>query len=436
MKLFNLTAAAVAIGVADGQDGFTERELELNQRSIDMGEGRAAKFKESDGYVVIEKSENCWEACGSKRGWSGFCSFCSLSNGSPGFCCNPRSNGGCSAGMVKAVRNSELRSKNHYQCIVPKTMDDNVMTHYTMLDRPNCWSNCGRKRGWAGRCSYCGPNGYCCHADGRGGCTTEMADVLRVNRKRGMRCIVPDTIKNDLRTETKLSSACKDVHKTECRTLADYKGKAMDFESLIDCTRFFSAKTCVSVDNMTINENAKPICTTKITNFCASEGSQRATRMIDGTSDIDFAASGQYETWPVHAKEFYEFMRPQWIGADGTSDKAACEADSSIVFNADAGTDHLTVPVNGVTGDLTLCDNDRADVVALKAIIDSVTTANPTIFGKPDDDSKTGSQRAAEMMETFITALDGWNAGTDTAASESAQIQEITDTAADRKSVV
>ena len=45
MKLFNLTAAAVAIGVVDAQDGFTERELELNQRSIDMGEGRAAKFK-------------------------------------------------------------------------------------------------------------------------------------------------------------------------------------------------------------------------------------------------------------------------------------------------------------------------------------------------------------------------------------------------------
>ena len=65
--------------------------------------------KESDGYIVIEKGENCWEACGAKRGWSGFCSFCSLSNGSPGFCCNPRSAGGCSAGMVKAVRNSDLR---------------------------------------------------------------------------------------------------------------------------------------------------------------------------------------------------------------------------------------------------------------------------------------------------------------------------------------
>ena len=86
----------------------------------------------------------------------------------------------------------------------------------------------------------------------------------------------------------------------------------MDFESLIDCTRFFPAKTCVSVDKMTINENAKPICTTRITNFCASEGSQRATRMIDSISDADFVdGTGQYATWPVHAKEFYEFMRPQ-----------------------------------------------------------------------------------------------------------------------------
>ena len=53
------------------------------------------------------------------------------------------------------------------------------MTHYTMLERKNCWSNCGRKRGWAGRCNYCGPNGYCCHMDGRGSCTKEMSDVLK-----------------------------------------------------------------------------------------------------------------------------------------------------------------------------------------------------------------------------------------------------------------
>ena len=67
-------------------------------------------MKDSSGYIVIEKQGNCWEECGKKKGWSGFCSYCSLSNGSPGFCCNPRSQGGCSAGMVKAVRDSLLRN--------------------------------------------------------------------------------------------------------------------------------------------------------------------------------------------------------------------------------------------------------------------------------------------------------------------------------------
>ena len=62
MKLFNLTAAAVAIGVADAQDGFTERELELNQRSIDMGGGRAAKFKVG---IEVPRSPN-------GQYWSGF----------------------------------------------------------------------------------------------------------------------------------------------------------------------------------------------------------------------------------------------------------------------------------------------------------------------------------------------------------------------------
>ena len=51
--------------------------------------------------------------------------------------------------------------------------------HFKMLDRPNCWNKCGRKRGWAGRCSYCGENGYCCNQDGRGSCTREMAQVLK-----------------------------------------------------------------------------------------------------------------------------------------------------------------------------------------------------------------------------------------------------------------
>ena len=206
----------------------------------------------------------------------------------------------------------------------------------------------------------------------------------------------------------------------------------MDFESLIDCTRFFPAKTCVSVDKMTINENAKPICTTKITNFCASEGSQRATRMIDSTSDAEFAAdpAGTYAAWPVHAKEFYEFMRPQWIKADGDENKAVCEAgvaDTSIVIADGAGTDVLTVDAGSVTtGDTTGCDDDRADVAALKAIIDTVATANPAIFGvpSPNDGSKTGSQRAAEMMDAFVAALDAWDTGVDD-KGQNTQLQQI-----------
>ena len=219
----------------------------------------------------------------------------------------------------------------------------------------------------------------------------------------------------------------------------------MDFEALIDCTRFFPAKTCINVDKISINSSAKPICTTKITNFCASEGSQRATRMIDGTSDGDFAEGGDYAAWPVHAKEFYEFMRPQasfwtlvdyqkkwiyieslkkWIGADGTSDKETCEADTSITLSDTAGTDFLTVAEGDVTGgDINQCSNDRADVVALKAIINNVATANPTIFGVPADDTKTGTQRAEEMMDTFIAAMENWN-GDDT-KGENTQLQEL-----------
>ena len=108
-------------GGPTGWNGMTARQLEtvedLNSDKVpkssykEAGPGaRAAKFKESGGYIVIEKQGNCWEQCGRRKGWSGFCSYCSLSNGSPGFCCNPRSQGGCSSGMVKAVRGSSLRN--------------------------------------------------------------------------------------------------------------------------------------------------------------------------------------------------------------------------------------------------------------------------------------------------------------------------------------
>ena len=153
----------------------------------------------------------------------------------------------------------------------------------------------------------------------------------------------------------------------------------MDFESLLDCTRFFPANTCVSVDKITVNSSAKPICTTKITNFCASEDSTRSSRLADRTSDVDFAEGGQYVGWNTFAKEFYEFIRPQWIAADddGTGaahDKGLCEAavkDNTITLSETAGTDVLTVGGSDVTaGDpATICPNDRADVITLKARI-------------------------------------------------------------------
>ena len=41
----------------------------------------------------------------------------------------------------------------------------------------------------------------------------QLAKLSKANGERGMKCIVPDTIKNDLRLETKISSACRDIHK-------------------------------------------------------------------------------------------------------------------------------------------------------------------------------------------------------------------------------
>ena len=115
-------ARGLSVGGPTGWKGMTARQLEtVEELNADKGpksgpSTRSSKFKESGGYIVIEKQGNCWEKCGRRKGWSGFCSYCSLSNGSPGFCCNPRSQGGCSAGMVKAVRASTLRIGSILNC--------------------------------------------------------------------------------------------------------------------------------------------------------------------------------------------------------------------------------------------------------------------------------------------------------------------------------
>ena len=41
----------------------------------------------------------------------------------------------------------------------------------------------------------------------------DQIKLIKTRKERGMKCIVPDTLRNDLRLETKLSSACRDIHK-------------------------------------------------------------------------------------------------------------------------------------------------------------------------------------------------------------------------------
>ena len=126
----------------------------------------------------------------------------------------------------------------------------------------------------------------------------------------------------------------------------------------------------------------------------------------------------------------------KWIKADNNENKSVCEAavaSAGLVLADGAGTDVLTIdPSSVTTGDTTACDDDRNDVTALKAIINKVATDNPAIFGvpSPNDGTKTGSQRAAEMMDTFVAALDNWD-GADT-QQENTQLLEIDAQHADR----
>ena len=130
----------------------------------------------------------------------------------------------------------------------------------------------------------------------------------------------------------------------------------------------------------------------------------------------------------IHQSKEQKFENSlKWIKADANENKANCEAgvaDASIVLADGAGTDVLTIDPGSVTGDITLCDDDRADVAALKAIINKVATDNPAIFGVPADDTMTGSQRAAEMIDTFVAALDTWDGAVDT-NGENTQLQQL-----------
>ena len=160
--------------------------------------------------VVAEHKEDCWTKCGRRNRWSGKCSYCNLSNGSPGFCCHPDGRGsGCTANMIRAVR--AARFGRNYQCVVPKEFDAVTSSQLKVMPQRDCWQKCGSIKGFAGQCDYCGPQGYCCNADGRGQCPGTMSTLLAAQGIRGNRCVVPATRMDDHRLETTERSRCKSL---------------------------------------------------------------------------------------------------------------------------------------------------------------------------------------------------------------------------------
>ena len=156
--------------------------------------------------LVAEHKDDCLTKCGRE----GKCSYCNLSNSSPGFCCHPDGRGsGCTSNMINAVRAASLGE--NYQCVVPKEFDAVTTSQLKILPQQYCWQKCGRKPGFAGQCDYCGPQGYCCNADGREHCPGTMSTFLAIKGIRGYRCVVPATKMDDHRLETTERSRCKSL---------------------------------------------------------------------------------------------------------------------------------------------------------------------------------------------------------------------------------
>ena len=68
-------------------------------------------------------------------------------------------------------------------------------------------------------------------------------------------------------------------------------------------------------------------------------------------------------------------------------------------------------------GDLeSICGNDRADVRALKSIINTIAIgiSNSDSISVPVDSNLTGKDRAEAFLEIFKQTIDTWDASSDT----------------------
>ena len=283
------------------------------------------KFTDDNGYIRIDKGGNCEKECRGGVNWAGHCDYCGLSNGSPGFCCHSDGRGHCSDKMIMA-----LGSSTGYQCVIPKAFDNRSLIQTRTLNVENCWTKCGRKRGWAGKCGHCGPIGYCCHADGRGSCPGSFAASLQIQgHTRSNKCVIPSSTISDMREELALGSACTDLAETQCRTLQSFQdqlpdGSVRSLSPLFrNCMRFFSTSECATSTSRAAEQ--KPTCITRVTNKCETEPKPSATRAQ--TQQIESLID---PSWNAYQKELFRYLSTSNIVAMSAVSSSMSHIDSSM----------------------------------------------------------------------------------------------------------
>ena len=265
--------------------------IALNAVNADRA-ARSVKFADEVGYVAIDKGANCWQKCGDKPNWAGHCSFCALSNGSPGFCCHPDGRGHCSPAMVAALDGTGV-----HQCVVPNQFTTTSLLQVRQLEhKTECWAKCGKQRNWSGKCGYCGPKGYCCHPDGRGDCPSWISASVTGRRQA---CMVPSASRNELLFETEQRSDCYDRRETVCKSLDEVVG---DFTR---CKLFFSFAECMTA----VPADSGHHCLTFVDNYCNDITSDSVAERVQQAPRHPLRSFNPYE------KELFKFMSTAFSGA-------------------------------------------------------------------------------------------------------------------------
>lgn len=87
-----------------------------------------------------------------------------------------------------------------FQCVIPTEFETQRLLQVREIPgKGDCWGECGSNRGFAGKCDYCGSNGYCCNPDGRGSCPLWISESVEGFKNK---CMVPAGTSNDNHLES------------------------------------------------------------------------------------------------------------------------------------------------------------------------------------------------------------------------------------------